>query len=80
MTLLYNPDPLPRADSIVYDTPSGLGGSYTVQIVAEDGPRRLVQTIYGTMRNGIWERWDDCLQFWVDADQLSNRRRFRPPG
>lgn len=77
MTLRHNPSPMPTARSIVFDTPSGMGGIFTVQIVASDGDRVLVQTIYGRLNShGAFERWDDCLEFWIARDQLSNERRY----
>jgi hypothetical protein len=79
MTLRKFPSPAVTAQSIVYDTPSGMGGTFTVQVVAEDGARRLVQTIYGTIdaATGRFKRWDDCLEFWTTAERLTNRRAFR---
>lgn len=79
MTIRPLPSPAVTARSIVYDTPSGLGGSWTVQIVERDGERCRVQTIYGTIckLSGRFLPWDDCLEFWTSADQLTNERRFR---
>lgn len=79
MNLRRLPSPPVTAQSEVWDTPSGLGGTWTVQIVDRDGPRVLVQTIYGTLHEmtGQFVPWDDCLEFWTTEDQLSNRRTFR---
>jgi len=79
MALLPRPKPEVTAQSIVYDTPSGLGGTFTVQIVEEDGERCKVQTIYGGLDpiSGHFRPWDDCLEFWTTRAELSNERRFR---
>lgn len=79
MRLRKLPSPAITARSIVYDTPSGLGGTWTVQIVERDGERCKVQTIYGTLSkiSGHFEPWDDCLEFWTVRAELSNERRFR---
>lgn len=82
MTLLPRPKPEVTARSVVYDTPSGMGGTFTVQIVERDGERCKVQTIYGSI-DALTHRfrpWDDCLEFWTTADKLSNERRLNENG
>lgn len=78
MTLRKHPKGKITADTMVYDTPSGMGGTFTVQVIESDGDRRLVQTLYGTIdrTTGRYVQWDDVLEFWTTADQLTNYRTF----
>lgn len=61
---------------VVYDTPSGLGGNFTVSIVEDLGDRALVRVWYGRAEVG---RWDSCKDwdgstFTTDKTKLSNER------
>ena len=72
------------ADTIVYDTPSNLGGSFTVAIVVRDDAKRTarVRVCYGRIReDGSYEPWPDWDGYTFDTNisELSNERRFRAP-
>jgi hypothetical protein len=63
----------------VYDTPSGMGGSHTVEIVEESaGDRVKVRVWYGRPTPNGWERWRDWDGFTFEAAKiaLTNRRRM----
>ncbi len=63
----------------VYDTPSGLGGSHTVEIVEESaGDRVKVRVWYGRATPNGWERWRDWDGFTFETAEsaLTNRRRM----
>ena len=73
--------PMAKRRSIeVFDTPSGLGGSHTVQIVDElDAERVRVRVWYGRATPKGWERWRDWDGYTVETtrDQLGNQRRLQ---
>ncbi|MEJ7014771.1 hypothetical protein [Sinorhizobium meliloti] len=61
----------------VYDTPSGMGGSFTVSIKRElEGESVEVRVWYGRATAIGWEPWPDWdgYTFNVARDQLKNRR------
>lgn len=60
----------------VYDTPSGLGGSFTVSVVEGAGDRVTVRVWYGRATIRGWEAWKDWdgYTFTTTRDRLSNRR------
>lgn len=63
----------------VFDTPSGLGGSHTVEIVKELGGERVrVRVWFGRATANGWERWPDWDGYTFEADKtaLTNRRRM----
>lgn len=62
----------------VYDTPSGLGGSFTVEIVEDLGERVTVRVWYGRPTANGWERWPewDGYRFQTTRDKLANRRQM----
>lgn len=63
----------------VYDTPSELGGSFTVSIVREiDLETVEVSVWYGRATAEGWEPWPDWdgYTFQTKRDRLKNRRRM----
>lgn len=61
----------------VFDTPSGLGGSHTVSILAELGAGRVrVRVWYGRATATGWEAWKDWdgHTFETDRSALTNER------
>lgn len=63
----------------VYDTPSGLGGSHTVEIIHElEGERVRVRVWYGRATHDGWERWPDWdgYTFETAKSALTNRRQM----
>lgn len=60
----------------VYDTPSGMGGSFNVTICAEDGDRVQVRIWYGRATETGWQSWPefDGHTFWTDRAKLRNPR------
>lgn len=64
----------------VYDTPSGMGGSFTVSIVRElRGEAVEVRVWYGRATAGGWEPWPDWdgYTFETIRDRLTNRRTMK---
>lgn len=64
----------------VYDTPSGLGGSHTVEIVGKLGADRVrVRVWYGRPTPNGWERWRDWdgYTFETTRDQLAGKRQMK---
>lgn len=77
-------DPQITADTPVWDTPSGMGGTFTVTLL-EDEPASadvLARVCYGRLdedgRYHPWRDWDGYT-FRVRRDELSNPRRFGDP-
>ncbi|WP_157928961.1 hypothetical protein [Pararhizobium haloflavum] len=63
----------------VFDTPSGLGGSYTVEIIDQlDAYRIRVCVWYGRATHNGWERWPDWdgYTFETTRDKLTNKRQL----
>lgn len=61
----------------VYDTPSGMGGTFTVEIVAHlDHERVKVRVWYGRATSQGWECWNewDGYRFETKQAELRNRR------
>ena len=60
----------------VYDTPSGLGGTHTVSIVADHGDTCEVRVWYGCATRQGWEGWPDWNghTFTAQKSDLTNRR------
>lgn len=61
----------------VFDTPSNLGGSFTVSLVREiDAERIEVRVWYGRPTPNGWEAWSDWdgYRFETIRDKLTNRR------
>lgn len=61
----------------VFDTPSGLGGSHTVEVVEDDGNDKVrVRVWCGRATVTGWERWKDWdgYTFETSRDQLRNKR------
>lgn len=80
------------AKTPVWDTPSGMGGTFTVVLLEDDpaAPTGLARVCYGRIdgagRYHPWREWDGYT-FRVARSELSNPRRFadprapsRPPG
>ena len=67
-----------QRDVEVFDTPSGLGGSYTVSIEAEDAERVRVRVWYGRPTSTGWESWADWdgYTFETTRGALRNPRRM----
>ncbi|WP_322996517.1 hypothetical protein [Castellaniella sp.] len=61
----------------VFDTPSGMGGSFTVSIEAVEGDRVKVRIWYGRATYQGWESWPDWdgVIFETTRDQLRNPRQ-----
>lgn len=61
---------------VVYDTPSGLGGIFTVSIVEDLGDTALVRVWYGRAEVGRWDSYKewDGRTFTRDKAKLSNER------
>lgn len=63
----------------VFDTPSGLGGSHTVEIIDQlDAYRIRVRVWYGRATHNGWERWRDWdgYTFETTRDKLKNKRQL----
>ncbi|MCO5164558.1 MAG: hypothetical protein M9939_26045 [Mesorhizobium sp.] len=63
---------------IVYDTPSEMGGSFTVSIEREIDPETVeVRVWYGRATEKGWQPWPDWdgYTFQTRRDRLTNRRR-----
>ena len=60
----------------VFDTPSGVGGSFTVSIIDEADERVTVRVWYGRATVHGWEAWKewDGYTFATRRDALSNPR------
>ncbi len=61
----------------VYDTPSGLGGSFNVEIVEDLGADRVkVRVWYGRPTPNGWECWPewDGYRFETERKALKNKR------
>ena len=80
------------ANTRVWDTPSGLGGTFTVALLEDDPASETVvaRVCYGRLDAGgkyhPWREWDG-YSFRVTRSGLSNPRRladptprYRPPG
>lgn len=68
-----------RSSVEVYDTDSGLGGSFTVEIVEDvDADRVKVRVWYGRATPSGWECWHewDGYRFIVRRDALRNKRQM----
>ena len=69
-------------NTIVYDTPSNLGGTFTVTILErnDDAGTARVRVCYGRFREDgsyvPWPDWDGYT-FVTGLDQLTNERRYR---
>jgi len=72
---LSNSSPTARTIE-VYDTPSGLGGSFTVSIEQDHGDKVDVRVWYGRATEQGWEAWKDWdgYRFTTDRSKLTNRR------
>lgn len=60
----------------VFDTPSGLGGSHTVEVVADLGNNKVrVRVWYGRATATGWEAWKDWdgYRFETDRASLTNK-------
>ncbi len=59
-----------------YDTPSGMGGSFTVSILEDRGETALVRIWYGSATAKGWESWGewDGVKREVTKDKLTNER------
>ncbi|QOF75192.1 hypothetical protein IG197_31905 (plasmid) [Aminobacter sp. SR38] len=74
-----------KGDSVtVFDTPSNLGGSFTVSITSEtDAETVEVRVWYGRATPSGWEPWKDWdgYTFQTRRDLLTNQRvmRLRKP-
>ena len=81
MRRLDKPDPPVTLETVVYDMPSGTGGTFTVQIVDRNADQVKVQTIYGALSrlDGAFIPIDDVLEFWTALSLLTNKRLFRQP-
>lgn len=67
----------PQRRVVVFDTPSNLGGSFTVSIVEElPGNRVRVRVWYGRATALGWEAWKDWdgYEFETDHAALSKQR------
>jgi len=65
---------------LVFDTPSGMGGSFTVSIVKELGDNWVtVRVWYGRATANGWESWNewDGYTFATTADKLINPRPMK---
>ncbi len=61
----------------VFDTPSGLGGSHTVEVVEDLGNNKVkVRVWYGRATATGWEAWKDWdgYRFETDRARLTNKR------
>ncbi|WP_137136979.1 hypothetical protein [Rhizobium sp. FKY42] len=61
----------------VFDTPSGLGRSHTVEVVEDHGHGKVrVRVWYGRATATGWEAWKDWDGYTFDTsrDQLRNKR------
>jgi hypothetical protein len=61
----------------VFDTPSGLGGSHTVEVIDDIGHGKVrVRVWYGRATATGWEAWKDWDGYTFDTsrDQLRNKR------
>ncbi len=61
----------------VFDTPSGLGGSHTVEVVEDLGNSKVsVRVWYGRATATGWEAWKDWdgYRFETDRASLTNKR------
>lgn len=61
----------------VFDTPSGLGGSHTVEVVEKLGNDKVkVRVWYGRATATGWEAWKDWdgYRFETDRANLTNKR------
>ena len=80
------------AETPVWDTPSGMGGTFTVALLEDDPacPTVLARVCYGRLdeagRYHPWREWDGYT-FRVARTELAQPRRFadptpryRPPG
>ncbi|MBC2774978.1 hypothetical protein H6M51_19135 [Rhizobium sp. AQ_MP] len=66
-----------RRAVVVFDTPSGLGGSHTVEVVEEIGDDKVrVRVWYGRATATGWEAWKDWdgYRFETDRASLKNER------
>lgn len=66
-----------RRHITVYDTPSQLGGSFTVSIVETPAGNAVkVRVWYGRATAQGWEAWKDwdCYTFQTDRAALTNER------
>ncbi|GBO89126.1 hypothetical protein [Marinobacter salsuginis] len=63
----------------VFNTPSGMGGSYTVSILEDRGETALVRVWYGTATAKGWKSWRDWdgHQMEVSRTQLTNEREMK---
>lgn len=64
---------------IVYDTPSGMGGTFTVSIDRDIDPETVeVRVWYGGATPQGWERWRDWdgYVFTTRRDALTKERRM----
>ncbi|MCO7728989.1 hypothetical protein NJB93_20730 [Brucella intermedia] len=70
-----------KSDTVaVYDTPSNLGGSFTVSIKREIDPETVeVRVWYGRATPNGWEPWRDWdgYTFQTRRDRLTNPRTMR---
>jgi len=71
------PERAARRSVEVFDIPSGLGGSHTVEIVRElQGGKVRLRVWYGRATATGWEPWKDWDGYRFDADraELKNKR------
>ena len=72
------------AETPVWDTPSGMGGTFTVALLEDDPacPTVLARVCYGRLdeagRYHPWREWDGYT-FRVARTELSHPRRFADP-
>lgn len=67
----------PRRSVEVFDTPSGLGGSHTVEVVENLRDDKVkVRVWYGRATATGWEAWKDWhgYRFETDRASLTNKR------
>lgn len=63
----------------VFDTPSGMGGSFTVSILEDRGETALVRVWYGKATAKGWKSWGDWdgHQIEVARTKLTNEREMK---
>lgn len=72
-------DPRTPLDPIeVYDTDSGMGGSFTVSITETIGDRVRCRVWYGRPTVDGWHAWKDWdgHTFWTERAKLRNQRQM----
>lgn len=62
----------------VFDTDSGMGGSFTVSVTETNGDRVRCRVWYGRATATGWHAWPewDGYTFWTERSKLRNPRRM----